>query len=309
MYDVVSLGSVNVDHVGYLADDAVAALERRYDWLPKPGETVAVSSVPEALRDRLTETSLGGKGANQAVAAARAGSDTAFLGAVGADDARYGVRAGVSTHGVDVSAVEQVDGPTGSAYIVVDDDGENRIAILAGANAAVDRDYVREHAETVRDTSCLLLQNEIPTGGVTWLLDRLAATSDGPTVVLNPAPAAGAEPLVRHGAVDVVVVNETEYDRLAGPLSDFTGTLVVTRGAERVSVRGPEPFAVAPPAADAVDTTGAGDVFTGYLAATLSTGGDLRHAVERGVTAAALSTETEGVQPAVPDATTVDGRP
>jgi ribokinase len=260
MYDVVSLGSVNVDHVGYLADDAIAALERRYDWLPEPGETVAVSSVPETLRDRLTETSLGGKGANQAVAAARAGADAAFLGAVGADDARYGVRAGVRAHGVDVSGVARVDGPTGSAYIVVDDDGENRIAILAGANAAVDRDYVREHAESVHDADCLLLQNEIPTDGVRWLLDRLAETPDGPTVVLNPAPVAGAEPLVRHDAVDVV------------------------------------------------DTTGAGDVFTGYLAATLSTGGALRTAVERGVVAAALSTETEGVQPAVPDAATVDGR-
>jgi ribokinase len=308
MHDVVSLGSVNVDHVGYLADDAVAALERRYDWLPGPGETVAVSSVPEALRDRLTETSLGGKGANQAVAAARAGAETAFLGAVGADDARYGVRAGVSARGVDVSGVERVDGPTGSAYIVVDDDGENRIAVLAGANAAVDRDYVRERLTLCDDAACLLLQNEIPTDGVLWLLDRLADDPDAPTVVVDPAPADGAEPLVTHPAVDIVIPNSTEYERLRPSLSAFDGTLVVTHGADPVEVVGPESFEVAPPAVDPVDTTGAGDVFTGFLAATLATGGDLHAAVRRAVTAAALSTESEGVQPAVPDAETVDAR-
>ncbi|WP_380678104.1 PfkB family carbohydrate kinase [Salinigranum sp. GCM10025319] len=308
MHDVVSLGSVNVDHVGYLADDAIAALERRYDWLPEPGETVAVSSVPEALCDRLTETSLGGKGANQAVAAARAGAETAFLGAIGADDDEFGVRNGVRAHGVDVAGVERVDGPTGSAYIVVDERGENRIATLAGANASVDRDYVHGRLDTIRDASCLLLQNEIPTDGVDWLLDRLAGDPDAPTVVLNPAPATDAAALVRHEAVDVVVPNETEYARLKAPLSGFDGTLVVTRGSDLVSVAGPESFEVAPPAADPVDTTGAGDVFTGYLAATLATDGDLRTAVERAVTAAALSTEAEGVQPSVPDAETVDAR-
>lgn len=308
MYDVVSLGSVNVDHVGYLADDAIAALERRYDWLPKPGETVAVSSVPEALRDRLTEVSLGGKGANQAVAAARAGAETAFLGAVGDDDEEYGVRTGIRAHGVDVTAVERVEGPTGSAYIVVDEAAENRIAILAGANAAVDHDYVRDRVDTVRDAGCLLLQNEIPTDGVRWLLDRLDGEPDPPTVVLNPAPAAGAAELAGHDCVDVVVVNATEYVRLEESLSTFAGTLVVTRGSDLVSVGGPESFEVAPPAADAVDTTGAGDVFTGYLAATLATGSDLRTAVERAVTAAALSTEVAGVHSAIPDATTVDAR-
>jgi ribokinase len=308
MHDVVSLGSVNVDHVGYLDDDAVAALEARYDWLPEPGETVAVSSVPETLRDQLSELSLGGKGANQAVAAARAGADTAFLGAVGEDDDRYGVCSGVGAHGVDVTEVEHVDGPTGSAYIVVDEAAENRIAILAGANAAVDRDYVQSRYETVRDASCLLLQNEIPLDGVTWLLDRLLDEPDPPTVLVNPAPVVGSEPLVSHAAVDVVVPNEHEYARLNGALSTFEGTLVVTRGPEPVRVVGPESFEVAPPAVDAVDTTGAGDVFTGYLAASLSTGSDYWSAVERAVTAAALSTEEHGVQPAVPDAATVDAR-
>jgi ribokinase len=312
MHDVVSLGSVNVDHVGYLADETVAALDRRYDWFPEPGETVRVSSVPEALRDRLAEVSLGGKGANQAVAAARAGADTAFLGAVGEDDDRYGVRAGVRDHGVDVSAVARVDGPTGSAYIVVDEAAENRIAILSGANAAVDRDYVAPLTGTIRDADCLLLQNEIPTDGVLDLLDRLLDDPDRPTVVLDPAPAAGAERLVRHAAVDVLVPNEREYDHLSAALSGVAGTLVVTRGRDPVTVGdGPVSrvsFEVAPPAVDPVDTTGAGDVFAGYLAATLSAGGDLRTAVERGVTAASLSTEDEGVQPAVPGADRVDAR-
>jgi ribokinase len=308
MHDVVSLGSVNVDHIGYLDDEEVAALERRYDWLPRPGETVAVSSVPEALRERLTEVSLGGKGANQAVAAAGAGADTAFLGAVGADEERYGVRAGIRARGVDVTAVERVEGPTGSAYIVVDEAAENRIAILAGANATVDRDYVRRRYDLVREASCLLLQNEIPTEGVRWLLDGLLDEPNPPAVVVNPAPAPGSEPIVGHDAVDVVVANEREYGRLREALSAFEGTLIVTRGADLVSVDGPASFEVAPPAADAVDTTGAGDVFTGYFAATVADGRDYRIAVERAVTAAALSTETEGVQPAVPDAAAVDAR-
>jgi ribokinase len=308
MHEVVSLGSVNVDHVGYLSDDAVATLERQYDWLPAPGETTAVESVPNEFVDRLTEVSLGGKGANQAVAAAHAGAGTAFLGCVGDDESEYGVCSGVGGHGVDVSDVARVDGPTGSAYIVVDEAAENRITILAGANDAVDRQYVEPRLDTVRDASALLLQNEIPCETAVWLLDRLAADPDAPTVVVDPAPAAGAEPLVGHDAVDVVVPNATEFHHLEAELADFEGTLVVTHGSDLVSVAGPESFEVAPPAVDPVDTTGAGDVFTGYLAATLATGEALRTAVERAVTAAALSTESEGVQPAVPDAETVDAR-
>jgi ribokinase len=306
MHEVVSLGSVNVDHVGYLSDETVAALDRRYDWLPAPGETVPVDAVPEALRDRLPEVSLGGKGANQAVAAAHAGAETAFLGCVGEDDERYGVRRGVAAHGVDVSGVEQVPGPTGSAYVVVDEAAENRIAILAGANAAVDRDYVRSRLDAVRGSSCLLLQNEVPTDGVRWLLDRLAETTDPPTVVVNPAPAPGSEPLVDHRAVDVVVSNRTEYRTLDGTLAGFEGTLVVTQGPDAVRVSGPERFEVTPPTVDPVDTTGAGDVFTGYLAASVAAGTPLRDAVERATVAASLSTEEEGVQPSVPDAATVD---
>jgi ribokinase len=308
MHEVVSLGSVNVDHVGYLGDDAIAALEPRYDWLPEPGETVAVSAVPEALCDQLTKVSLGGKGANQAVAAAHAGADTAFLGCVGDDDDQYGVTQGVGEHGVDVSAVDRVAGPTGSAYIVVDEAGENRIAILPGANAAVDRNYVEERYDTIVDAGCLLLQNEIPTDPVCWLLDRLADEADAPTVVVDPAPADGAEPLVEHEAVDIVIPNRTEHARLGASLAGFEGTLVVTHGSDHVRVSGEEAFEVAPPAVDPVDTTGAGDVFTGYLAATLATGGGLHEAVVRAVTAAALSTEHEGVQPAVPDAETVAAR-
>jgi ribokinase len=308
MHEVVSLGSVNVDHVGYLSDDVVRTLEGQYDWLPAPGETVAVESVPADLRDRLTEVSLGGKGANQAVSAALGGAETALLGCVGDDAAEYGVCDGIGDRGVDVSELVSVDGPTGSAYVVVDESAENRITILPGANAAVDREYVQSRLDVLEHASVLLLQNEIPTEGVVWLLDRLAADPDSPTVVVDPAPAVGAEPLVTHEAVDVVVPNATEFAHLEADLATFAGTLVVTHGADLVSVAGAESFEVAPPTVDPVDTTGAGDVFTGYLAATLATGGDLRTAVERAVTAAALSTEAEGVQPAVPEAETVDAR-
>jgi ribokinase len=311
---VVSFGSVNVDHVGYVDGEQVAALAGAHEEFPDPGETRRVEAVPDAVADLASDTHLGGKGANQAVAAARAGADdagvdAAFLGKVGTDADEWAVLETLADRGVDVSGVAVADRPTGSAYVLVDETGENYILVRAGANGAVDADYVAARADRVRAADCLLVQNELPvaTGeAVLALLDDLP-DDERPTVVCDPAPADGAERLVAHPAVDVVTPNETEYAALSasGTLDDFDGVVVQTRGPEDLLVTdrraGDErSFAVTPPTTKAVDTTGAGDVFCGYLAVELARERPLRGACRTAVAAAACSTEREGVQAATP---------
>jgi ribokinase len=330
MGSVASFGSVNVDHVRYCERAWLEDAADRYDWLPAAGETVTVESVPASFAAAFDRTFLGGKGANQAVAAASAGVNATFLGAVGADADEYAVREGLAERGVVVDDVASVPGPTGAAYVAVDDaSGENHITVVAGANAAVDRAYARRHADVLWDADCVVLQNELPVDAVLGALDALAAASDGadvdtgdgasadtgdpsgerPTVVYDPAPADdAAERVLAHECVDVITPNAGEYARLQDVIGGFDGVVVETRGADGVAVtpgrRGPwtgAAFERRPPAVDPVDTTGAGDVFDGYLAAELARGTGFRRAVAIAVVAAARSTTSEGVQTAVPD--------
>jgi ribokinase len=315
MSDVVSLGSVNVDHTGRLTAETITDLAAGRPWFPAAGETVRVGSTPDEFERYVTETAIGGKGANQAVAAAAAGADAAFLGAVGADEADYGVVASLERHGVDVDRVARVDGPTGSAYVLVDETGENRIAILTGANGAVTPAYAEANLDVVRAAGALCVQNETPAETTERVLSRLDddPATERPAVVFNPAPAAGAGALFDHESLSVVVVNESEAEALAPDLDGVDAAVVRTRGGEAVVVEDrraaaarepglPREFVVSPPAVDPVDTTGAGDVFVGYLAAGVAGGVDLRRAVDRATLAAALSTEREGVQDATPTA-------
>jgi ribokinase len=298
---VVSLGSINVDHVEYTSTEWVRSAAERYEWFPAPGETVSVESVPDSLRESYGETYLGGKGANQAVAAAAAGADAGLLGMVGDDDGRYDVLDSLSDRGVDVTGVARTDGPTGAAYVAVDETGENYIAILAGANGRVDDAYVDDRLDACCAADCLLVQNELPPAAVRAALDRLAGRPDRPTVVYDPAPAAGAAEILSHDCVDVVTPNEGEYARLRDELDAFEGTVVRTRGENGVVVDGGDSrLSVESPAVDPVDTTGAGDVFVGYLGAELAAGTKFEAAVRLATVAGALSTEREGVQSAVP---------
>jgi len=292
MTDVVSLGSVNVDLVAQVDETVIKELSARYDWFPSPDQTTAVESVPPQVEEFVDRTLVGGKGSNQSVAAARAGADTAFCGRVGTDHGEYGVLDALSTRGVDVSETEVAETETGKAYIFVDETGENRIAILAGANATVDEAYVDRHRGRILDASCLLLQNEVPMATMEALVASLADEPDRPTVVFDPAPAEGAAPLLRYDAVDIVTPNAYEYERLRDEIDDFDGTVIRTRGADPVVVEeatGGE-FTVPPPEVTPVDTTGAGDVFSGYLAARLAVGDPLPEAVTVAVTAASLAT-------------------
>ncbi|SFR63370.1 PfkB family carbohydrate kinase [Halogeometricum limi] len=310
---VVSLGSINVDHVEYTTRAEIRSTATSYDWFPSPGETVTVGAVPDEFARQYSETYLGGKGANQAVAATAAGADTSLLGLVGDDEAEYAVCDTLAERGVDVSELGQTDGPTGAAYVAVDETGENYIAILPGANGRVDDAYVSRHVDTLASADCLLVQNELPPATIHTALDRLAESDARPTVVYDPAPAAGAAEILSHDCVDVVTPNQSEYARLEAEVDAFSGTVVHTRGADGVVVwdadsgRDDPRLTVESPTVDPVDTTGAGDVFTGYLGAELADGRGLEAAVRLATVAGALSTEREGVQSAVPSREAVDG--
>jgi ribokinase len=297
---VVSLGSINVDRVWRIDAATLDTLTAQYDWFPGQGETVSVDGLPEGFPDCPGEpaTGHGGKGANQAVAAARAGADAAMLGAVGPDSGRVGSLDALAGEGVAVDGVRTVRAPTGTAHVFVDSSGGNRIVVSPGANGTVDRDYVEGHLDTVLDADCLLLQNEIPAEPVAALLAALADEPDRPTVLLDPAPPAGVAPLLAAGPVDVLTPNEREYERLRPALDGFDGVCLRTRGPRDVLVDGADGFAVTPPRVEAVDTTGAGDTFAGVLAAQLADGAGWRAAVGTATVAAALSTRDAGARTA-----------
>lgn len=298
---VCSLGSINVDRVHRVSGADLSALADRYGWFPERGQTVQVDpgTVPEAFDDA-EEVRQGGKGANQAVAAARAGADVTMLGNVGPDDEDVGALAALQEVGVDTSRVGVATAPTGRADVFVDPGGDNRIVVQPGANGAVDEDYLKDHTEVVRSPDCLLLQNEIPVAPVESLLDDLATRPDPPTVVFDPAPPEGAERLVGAGGVDYLTPNESEYEVLRPHLDCFGGVLVRKRGGESVVVEDGERFTVTPPRVDAVDTTGAGDVLNGFLAARLVAGATVRAAVETAVVAGSLSVREHGARAGVP---------
>lgn len=276
-YDVVVVGSANLD--------VVATASR----LPGPGETVLGTGFAEHP---------GGKGLNQAVAAARTGRTIAMLGVVGDDDAGrllcgVATRDGIDTAGLVVSETL----PTGRAVIVVDERGENSIVVVPGANAAVRLDRLPQAA-------VLLTQLEIPLDAVRAALEFARAA--GSTTVLNPAPAPpDGLPDALLALCDVVVPNEHEVDLLGGVerlLAAGVGTVIVTRGAAGVAVAGADGSRWNVPAfhVDPVDTTGAGDAFCGALAARLAAGDGLPRAVRYAAAAGALATTLAGAVPSLP---------
>lgn len=297
---VVSLGSINVDRLHRVDESTVQELDDRYEWFPGPGETVAVEDVPAEF-EQPDEIRHGGKGANQAVAAAHAGADTAMFGLVGTDHTEYGVLSELESTGVETNRIGVEGAPTGTADIFLTPDGENRIAIRAGANGEIDAEYVDANLDAIREADCLLLQNEIPVDPVVHLLDRLRADPERPTILLDPAPPRGIEPLLAAPVVDYVTPNEHEYRTIRPNLDEFAGVVVRKRGGDDVIVENGRDFRVPPPTVDVVDTTGAGDVLNGYLAAELASGTALRAALETATVAAAMATRSSGARNGIPD--------
>ncbi|HYH28854.1 MAG TPA: ribokinase [Pseudonocardia sp.] len=283
---VAVLGSTNMDLVVVV------------DRPPQPGETVTGQrwfTVP------------GGKGANQALAAARAGGRVRMLGAVGDDDFGRQARAVLDETGVDTSALVTGAEPTGTAHIVVDSSGGNAIVVVPGANATV-TELTDAHRAAIDDSDTLLLQLELPlpvvVAGATY------ARSRGVRVVLTPAPVVPL-PDALLDAVDVLVPNEPELAALSGrpdvdaglpTLLERVGAVAVTLG-ERgccYGVRGEEPHHVPARPVHAVDTTAAGDTFVGALAVALGEGRPAPDALTWATAAAALSVQRSGASASMP---------
>jgi len=284
---IVVLGSVCADHLFTV------------DKLPSVGQTIS----------SLTNDILGGgKGANQALAAKRAGADVALVGAVGSDDDAVPALATLSKAGVSLQHLRAIAGETGKAYVYVDRHGENFIVLVDAANGTL----TVKDAETAVDLAendVLILQQEIPTE-VTRAALELARPNNIKTI-LNIAPVSDASSQLAPLA-DIVLANEHEWkllsESLGEPVIDPQGwvalhnqILVITKGGEGASVFSPTgSFDVDAPSIKPIDTVGAGDTFCGFFAAAISAGEPLKHAVEIGVTAASLACLTSGAQASVP---------
>jgi ribokinase len=266
--------------------------------LPRPGETVLGGSY---------ELLPGGKGANQALAARRAGADVMLAGAVGRDSFAAIALASLRGEGIDTRLVRDVELPTGCAVIMVSSAGENTIAVAPGANAAVRCDWVPE--ELLDADTTLVVQLEVPPGETQALISRVRRCRG--RCVLNLAPALPID-LGLLPDIDLLVVNESEALAMS---SDLTGIarrlrqgLVLTRGAAGATAFLADSTRLDLPALPIVpvDTTGAGDTFVGVLAAALDLGAGLEAALRRASAAAGLSCLARGAQTAIPGAAAID---
>ena len=262
------VGSVNLDLVA------------RTDRLPRPGETVTDSTFWQIP---------GGKGANQAVAAARLGAEVTMIACVGNDEFHRLAVVELERAGVDMSRFTSVDVSTGIALITVDGDGENTIVVAPGANASL---FPRD--VDLPDCDGVLCQLEIPMETV----EHVAETAPG-EFFLNAAPAQGAVP-----AADVTIVNRYELEAL----TQRDGVIAVTLGAEGAILleNGEEVARAQPPKVDAVDGTAAGDAFTACLVVSLLEGRAREEALRRACIAGALAASRFGAQTSLPTAEEVD---
>lgn len=276
------VGSVNAD------------VTLRVAALPAPGATVLATADPAHAG--------GGKGANVAVAAARDGARVRLIAAVGDDEAGARALEELRAEGVDTGAVAVLEGrPTGVATICVDDRGENTIVVAAGANDALDAAHVTGAlADALRPGDVVVISFEIPDAAIDAAAQAAAAAGANVRLLANPSP---VRPLPRdlHAASPLIVANAGEADALQ---LDPATAVVTTLGAD--GARLPDGTRVPAPRTQAVDTTGAGDTFTGILAAGLARDVPLPGAVERAATGAARSTTAPGARAGMPHAAQTD---
>jgi ribokinase len=280
-------------------------LVTRAPRLPKGGETLIGHSFA---------TVSGGKGANQAVAAARLGARVAMVGCVGNDDYGVQLREALLAEQIDCQAVSTVEDSSGVALIVVDDNSQNAIVIVAGANGAMTPAVIDRFDAVLQAADVIICQLEIPDATVGHALKRARAL--GKTVILNPAPASRPLPADWFAAIDYLIPNESEASALSGlPVDSLqsaesaanqliamgAGKVIITLGAQGSLFANGKGFEHFPaPKVQAVDTTAAGDTFVGGFAAALASGKSEAEAIRYGQVAAALSVTRAGAQPSIP---------
>ena len=294
---IIVFGSINID------------LAFRVPHLPSVGETVLAPAFTQAV---------GGKGANQAIAAARDGALTSFIGCVGSDTFGTSGRAALADLGIEISGLKTVPGSTGLAAVWVDGDGHNQIAVASGANSALKADALCDRE--VGPGSVVVLQMEIPPAEVEAAIAH--ARRRGAYVILNLAPALPLPaPALRE--VAILVLNEHEATVLCGLLAlpqiepveqvaalarYLSTTVIITLGRTgAIGQRGGTLWQVDALAVSAVDTTGAGDCFVGVLAAALSRGAAIGDAMQRATAAGSLACTIVGAMPSFPTGDKIDG--
>jgi len=298
MPNITIIGSANVDHI------------MQVPCLPQIGESVLGGSYQQVF---------GGKGANTAVAAVRAGGTTAFVGCVGDDPFGIAMKAALSEEALEVSGVQIVpDTTSGTGLVMFDQNGNNYLTAAAGANGSVAPEYIDAHRKDISGAEWLLLQMEIPPAA-----NRRAceiATECGTQILLNYAPAG---PTFELGPeIAILVINEVEAEALSGIHCDTINkaaaagaalrnqgpvTVIVTLGdAGAVVTSSQGEFHVPAFAVEAVDTTAAGDTFCGTLGVALAEQRPLREAVLFASAAAALSVTRVGAQPSIPRRTEIE---
>ena len=295
MSRIVVAGSLNMDLVGVASR------------IPSPGETIMGREFFQAP---------GGKGANQAFAAARLGGSTSMLGRVGSDAFGRILKANLEAAGCDTSQVKAAPGSSGVALISIDAAGQNAILVAPGANALYAPADFEQDAQALAGVGLLLLQLEIPIETV--IAAAAAGRRAGARVILDPAPAPEALPAELCRQVDIITPNEVEAAQLAGLsaerlslsdaetiaarlLSTGVGAVIIKLGPQGCLVADGQTMSrVAAPTVEAVDTTAAGDVFNGALAVALAEQAALLEACRFAVHAAALSVTRAGAQPSMP---------
>ena len=286
---VLVIGSLIVDNTLYV------------EKIPKKGETIIAKS---------SLSSLGGKGANQAIAARLAGAQVNFIGCVGDDSEGNLYKNQLEDYGISSSAIITSDlEPTGSAFISVDDDGENSIVVNPGANHALSPEHLDKHINLFKQSDIILLQLEVPMETITHACHL--ARANELSILINPSPW-NSEFNVEQFPCDVLILNEIEAAQISGtsnPSESLASLrkfgldiIIITQGSEPtlfMSGSG-EIMESMPPSVKTTDTVGAGDAFTGALAASLLKGNPVPEAIHFANTAGAISVTKSGAQGATP---------
>jgi len=289
---ILVIGSINLDMVVFS------------ERFPQPGETVIGKTL---------QTFPGGKGANQAVAAARLGGDVQMIGNIGEDSSGEALLQNLKSNKVNTSKIRKVNSPTGTALITVDSEGQNTIVVIPGANASLTKKGLDSLKGTIKNANILILQLEIPLEIVVYAIE--IAHQYGVTILLNPAPATNI-PAEILNKVTYLIPNESELASLSGLptnsdeeiqtavnklFSKGCKQIILTRGKSGAFYLSPQHKISSPPfQVPVVDTTAAGDAFIGAFAVALANGLDLQTALLRANAAGALTVTKAGAQSSLP---------